>query len=478
MLQRHHRDSVLPEHEIVYGKYHIIRKVGEGGMGDVYLAVDTQGKRFALKIIKTTFKDDDALERFFREVRATIRLVHPNIVPVYDWGIHKDKPFCAMEFLDGKDLSRTLRDKDGRLSWEQLKPLLLQICDALRTAHEQQIIHRDLKPGNIFIVDGGNVKIIDFGLAKQLGTTGDGLTKTGMVAGTPEYMAPEQLRGDPYDHRADIYAVGVIMYKMLCGKLPFEHEALIQLGQMILNEAPVAPRERNPDIPVEVESIVLRLLQKEPEYRFQTIEELEEAIDNAETVMEAADGRGAAWSYRPPPISAETRMIENNGEARNGAFEDFEAEKRKPWKRKLAVVCAVVAALGGAGYHFREQLRPYMDEVIRLVEPEREKLEPKLKEKLKELVPEERVRKEFQATIKTGHEGGVRVILVQKGEELEKGIAFPHKPLKLKLKDGDVLYFKKKRHKQQRKVVSSKEPEITVTLNPSERFQYRQGNGF
>jgi eukaryotic-like serine/threonine-protein kinase len=197
------------------GKYRVVRVIGEGGMGRVYEATDPViNRRVAIKTIsQSVLQDPDTRARFLREAQAAGQLSHPNLITIHDVGEHEGSPFIVMEYLQGDELSRVI--SHGQLVLDAKLRLMLEVCQGLAYAHHRGLIHRDIKPANIFITADQQVKILDFGLAR--GAVSE-LTQTGRVVGTPSYMAPEQVRGDVVDHRADIFAAGVVLYEVLSGQ--------------------------------------------------------------------------------------------------------------------------------------------------------------------------------------------------------------------------------------------------------------------
>lgn len=278
--------------ELVAGRYKVLAKMGEGGMGTVYLAEHVAiEKRLALKVLLPGYaRKADLKERFLREARAAAAIGHENIVDITDFGETPDKSvFFAMEFLDGHDLSYHLKEA-GAIDWPRAKRILLQICRALGAAHAKRIVHRDMKPENIFLVDREGrpdfVKVLDFGIAKVTGSAAEGehrLTRTGMIFGTPEYMSPEQAQGHSPDHRVDIYAVGVIMYEVLTGVVPFKADTFMGILTKHIFENPVPPTHlaSAPSIPADVEQIVLKAMSKDREDRFQSMTEMAAAISQS-----------------------------------------------------------------------------------------------------------------------------------------------------------------------------------------------------
>jgi eukaryotic-like serine/threonine-protein kinase len=282
------RDPIVGS--VVAGKYRIDGEIGRGGMGAVYRATHVMlNKTVAVKTIKPDLVDStETVQRFQREARAATSLEHPNIVAVYDLGQAEDGAlYIAMEFVNGLNLKDAIRGS-GPMPPERIAPLLTQVASALARAHRNHIVHRDLKPQNLMIAIDANgqeqVKLLDFGIAKSLeeGTTTQ-LTAAGFSLGTPHYMAPEQALGEEVDGRADIYALGVILYEMLVGDVPFNAASAPAVLIMHLNDAPQPPSRRRPDlaIPPALEAIALRCLEKDPAQRFQTAEEFSAALERA-----------------------------------------------------------------------------------------------------------------------------------------------------------------------------------------------------
>jgi serine/threonine-protein kinase len=282
---------------ILADRYRILRKLGEGGMGSVYLAEHTTiNKRLAIKVLSPEYcHKQDLVNRFLQEARAASMIEQENVVEITDFGSTPGgSVFFAMEYLNGEDLAATIK-REGALAWPRVRHVLLQICSALGAAHAAGIIHRDMKPENCYRIRRGSnedfVKVLDFGIAKvqsDEGDTGRALTRTGMIFGTPEYMSPEQAKGEKVDHRVDVYAVGVIMYELLTGRVPFTADTFMGILTKHMFEAPQAPSAiLGPGlIPPDAEAIILKALQKDREYRFQTMAEMARAIE--------AVGTGAA----------------------------------------------------------------------------------------------------------------------------------------------------------------------------------------
>jgi eukaryotic-like serine/threonine-protein kinase len=259
------------------GRYHILEQIGEGGMATVFKALDTRLERdVAIKIIRTELFGkaiiERILQRFEREAKALARLSHPNILKVLDYGEYKGSPYLVLEYLSGG----TLKDKTGQpMPWEQALQLLTPIIQALAYAHEHKIIHRDIKPSNILLTDKGQPLLTDFGIAKILELDdGQTLTGTGVGIGTPEYMAPEQGIGKDVDARADIYAVGIVLYELLTGRKPYTADTPMAVVIKHINDPLPRPGKFVSDLPQSVEKLLIKLLAKKPQDRFSNMDEL------------------------------------------------------------------------------------------------------------------------------------------------------------------------------------------------------------
>lgn len=271
------------------GRYHILEKLGEGGMASVYIAMDTRlERRVAIKVIrKDVFGSlvlDQVLKRFEREAKSLARLSHPTIVGVFDFGEYEGAPYLVMEYVPGG----TLKKMTGKpLPWQKAVRLLLPVAKALSFAHENGIIHRDIKPANILMTGGGEPRLSDFGVAKILETTeGMTLTGTGVGIGTPEYMAPEQGLGIPIDGRADIYALGVVLYELVTGRKPYTADTPIAIVLKHVNDPLPNPKEYIPDLPDEVFMVLVKALAKRPEDRYPDMPAFEAALERLSNLIE------------------------------------------------------------------------------------------------------------------------------------------------------------------------------------------------
>lgn len=254
----------------IVGHYRLIEKIGAGGMGEVYLAEDIElDRKVALKFLPSHLcQDEECRKRFKRETQAVAKLNHPNIITIHEVAEYQGRPFFAMELVEGKSLRELAANKD--LSLERIIELAIQICDGLSAAHEKKVVHRDIKPSNIVIDSDGRPKLLDFGLAAVQGS--EHLTRTGSTLGTAGYMSPEQAKGEVVDHRTDIWSLGVVMYEMLTGRLPFKRNHEQATIYAILNEEPEPLGSFRSGIPQYFEQIIHKALEKDRSRRYQNIQ--------------------------------------------------------------------------------------------------------------------------------------------------------------------------------------------------------------
>jgi serine/threonine-protein kinase len=263
------------------GRYQVIEELGHGGMGKVYRVLDQKlDEEVALKIIKPEIAaDKETIKRFHNELRLARKIAHRNVGKMYelmeDGGTH----FITMEYVPGQDLRGLIRQM-GRLTAGKAVSIAKQVCEGLEEAHRLGVVHRDLKPGNILIDKDGNARIMDFGIARSL--RGKGITGAGVMIGTPEYMSPEQVEGKEADQRSDIYSLGIILYEMITGRVPFEGDTALAIAVKHKTEIPRDPREINTQIPQDLGQLVLKCLEKNKEKRYQSAGELHADLEKIE----------------------------------------------------------------------------------------------------------------------------------------------------------------------------------------------------
>ncbi|MDQ0337552.1 serine/threonine-protein kinase [Caldalkalibacillus uzonensis] len=345
------------------GRYELIERVGGGGMAVVYKARDSLLNRIvAVKILRPQFSgDDDFVDRFRREAQAAASLSHANIVNIYDVGIEDDVHFIVMEYIDGPTLKEYI-DQKGPLPVEEAIHITKQIAEALEHAHQNNIIHRDIKPHNILIGPYKRVKVTDFGIARA--ATSSTITHTGSVIGSVHYFSPEQARGGVADLKSDIYSLGIVLYEMVTGELPFSGDSPISVALKHLQEPFTEPRQLNPHIPQSVENIILRSLAKDPSQRYDSAAELihdlntclnPERLNEPKWVPEQIDVEDEATKIVPAINDDlfETKVMEKplkeaGGENGDKRGEEKEAPKRKKKRRlwlKVAMATLIILLL-------------------------------------------------------------------------------------------------------------------------------------
>jgi serine/threonine-protein kinase len=260
-------DVFQPE-QVIGGRYRVVRKLGGGGMADVYLCEDlTLGRHVAIKVLLQRYLGDATfVERFRREAKAAAGLNQQNLVAIYDWGEVDGTYYIAMEYVEGETLKDLIRRR-GRLSGNESVAVAMQLLAAVEFAHRSGIVHRDIKPQNVMLDRDGTVKVMDFGIARA----GDsGMTEAGSILGTAQYLAPEQAKGHPVDERSDLYSVGVVLYEMLTGAVPFKGDSAVTVALKHVNEVPREPAELVPGMPYALNQIVLKAMAKDPADRYQS----------------------------------------------------------------------------------------------------------------------------------------------------------------------------------------------------------------
>jgi serine/threonine-protein kinase len=254
--------------KVIKNRYRLDNLIGQGGMAVVYQGTDlVLNRTVAIKILHSHLTEDKSfVERFKREAQDLARLIHPNIVAVYDAGIENDSYFIVMEYVEGKTLKELI--EETALPLAHAVKIIYQVAKALEHAHKHGLIHRDIKPQNIIVMPDHQVKVTDFGIARAVGRSG--LTRTGKILGTAQYISPEQASGRTADERSDIYSVGILFYEMLTGKPPFDGPIAVEVASKHIKEEPVPPGKLNPATPKQLENLILKMLAKKPEDRYQS----------------------------------------------------------------------------------------------------------------------------------------------------------------------------------------------------------------
>jgi eukaryotic-like serine/threonine-protein kinase len=311
----------VAENTLVDGRYLILRRIGSGGMADVYCAEDTHlGRQVALKVLHRRFaQDQEFVERFRREASAAAGLQHPNVVGVYDRGGHDGTYYIAMEHLPGRTLKEIV-STEAPLPQERVVDLGVQILQAAGFAHRHGVIHRDFKPHNVIVDEHGGAKVTDFGIARAGASE---MTETGSIMGTAQYLSPEQAQGHAVTAASDLYSIGVMLYEMLAGRLPFEGDSAVSVALKHLSEPPQPISHFRPDVNPALESVVMAALAKDPAHRWQSADDFADALQAAGTQLEP----GAA----PQDTAAFAPVVAPAPPAEPPPPHDEERRRRWPW---------------------------------------------------------------------------------------------------------------------------------------------------
>ena len=354
------------------GRYRIERKLGAGGMADVYLAEDQElGRRVAIKILNDRHAADDSfIERFRREAKNAAGLSHPNIVSIYDRGEAEGTYYIAMEYLDGRSLKELIVGR-GPAPIKVTIDYARQILAAVGFAHKHGIVHRDIKPHNVLVGPEGRLKVTDFGIARSGASQ---MTEVGSIIGTAQYLSPEQARGAPVDQTSDLYSVGVVLYEMLTGQVPFTGDTPLEIAMKHLSEVPQPPSELRPEVPHDLDSVVLRALAKDPAERYQSAEEMDADLARMAEGLPVdpetetgprpcsrgrADGRRADLRHLAPP--ATRRPHRPAGSTPPAGYYGYEGPPRRrrpvwPWVLSVLLLLAAAGAAWFAYTKIQDQL--------------------------------------------------------------------------------------------------------------------------
>jgi beta-lactam-binding protein with PASTA domain/tRNA A-37 threonylcarbamoyl transferase component Bud32 len=326
--------------QLVDNRYRIVGPLGAGGMAEVYLAHDdVLDRSVALKVMSGRYADDEEfVERFKREAQSAAALSHPNIVSIYDRGEAEDGTYyIAMEYLPGGTLKDRIL-KRGALAPRTAAAVALQIAEALRAAHAAGVVHRDIKPHNVLVTDTGDIKVGDFGIARA--ATSSTMTRTGSILGTAHYISPEQAMGEPVGQGSDLYSLGVVLYEMLTGTLPYDAETSIGIAMKHVNGHLVPPRELNPEVPEGINAVTTKLLAKSPEERYADADELIEDLERVLEGFEPAAAKTTRVTTRPTPAAGTAQTQTMGGPKRV-------RRQGRPW---ILFLLLLILLLGGLAY--------------------------------------------------------------------------------------------------------------------------------
>ena len=338
---------MLSKGQKINDRYEIIKTIGEGGMANVYLANDTiLDRKVAIKVLRGDLSNDEKfIRRFKREALSVSNLSHPNIVEVYDVGEEDGNYYIVMEYIEGKTLKQLLQ-KRGALTLNEVIDIMTQLTDGLAHAHEAYIIHRDIKPQNIMIEDNGLVKITDFGIAMALNSTQ--LTQTNSVMGSVHYLPPEQANGKGSTVKSDIYSLGILMYELLTGSVPFKGDTAVEIALKHMKEKIPSIRKQNPTIPQSVENIVLKATAKNPKNRYDNVRDM---YKDLQTALQRDNEKRLVYEYPEndleetkviPQVTKEVKQVIDKPTVKEEDSEDNSVLKEKDEKNKLPIILAVV----------------------------------------------------------------------------------------------------------------------------------------
>jgi len=333
------------------GRYRIVRKLGTGGMANVYLAEDQElGRSVAIKILDERHAaDEQFVERFRREAKNAASLSHPNIVSIYDRGEAEGTYYIAMEYLDG----RTLKELLVRFGTPPVKIAIgytRQVLSALAFAHKYGLVHRDIKPHNVLVDSGGHVKVTDFGIARSEASQ---MTEAGSIIGTAQYLSPEQARGAPVDQRSDIYSVGILLYELLTGAVPFTGDTPVEIAMKHLSAVPDPPSKKRPDVPRGLDLAVIRALAKDPAERYQSAEEMDAELARIEQGFRVSDETADAATAVLAGSGIDTTAVRKAPVVTSGAYRRPPygeymppVRRRRRWPWIVALLVLIAAGVG------------------------------------------------------------------------------------------------------------------------------------
>ena len=436
---------------VLGGRYQVLDKVGTGGMATVYRGMDqVLGRTVAIKTMLPQYATDPSFAaRFKQEAQAAAALNSPYIVSVYDWGKDGDTYYIIMEYLRGTDLKSGIR-KHGALDCKKVAQIGSQIAQALSVAHNHDIIHRDIKPQNIMVQPDGNIKVMDFGIARAKSSH---LTTDNSVLGTAHYVSPEQTQGKPLGPTTDLYSLGIVMYEAATGRVPFDGDNAVTVAMKQVTEQPVPPSQINPNVDPQLEAIILKCMQKDPKDRFQTADELYhtlhdylagrmQAVNNATAMLPAAAttplaARGSNATQSMPRMQATGRMRPQSA-TEQAAQEEEERQKKQRRNRVLAVIGAIagialvvflvvsVLGSGSKAYSVPNLLGLTQDEAAAMLDSDGHGFEiGEVTEQYSSTVEEGKIIEQTPGAGRTATEGSKIDIVVSKGEEPAASVTVP-----------------------------------------------------
>ena len=411
---------------MIAGRYEVVSHIGQGGMADVFLAVDTiLNRQVAIKILRADLSSDTvSILRFEREAQAAASLAHPNIVEIYDVGEYKDHHYIVMEYIAGKTLKQVIRSR-GPLVNEEAVDIMKQLCSAVAEAHSRGIIHRDIKPQNVIVKADGSLKILDFGIATALGSVQ--LTQANNVMGSVHYLAPELAKGEPASFQSDIYALGIVLYEMLSGDVPYKADQAVQVALKHMREPMPSVRAINSTVPQSLENIITRCTAKDPSLRYPNAEEMlvdvstclrpERLNERRLLVKETTVKKTGNEQPKAVPVRNEKKKETSSSSAKARAEMEKESRKRKMLMILIGVVCSLVIVGGLSALAFTGVIsfgkQYYVPQIIGL--PMSDALEVLQKETLQ--VDEEKIRYELTVDMAAGM---IIDVTPKEGEKVDK----------------------------------------------------------
>ena len=331
---------------VVANRYEVVQHIGQGGMADVFLAIDTiLNRHVAIKILRSDQSTDAiSILRFEREAQAATTLAHPNIVEIYDVGEYKNHHYIVMEYVAGKTLKKVIRDRAPLLNLEAVDTMK-QLTSAVAEAHKRGIIHRDIKPQNVIVKSDGSLKILDFGIATAKGSAQ--LTQANNVMGSVHYLAPELAKGEPASPQSDIYALGIVFYEMLTGDVPFKADQAVQIALQHMREPMPSVRKANPNVPQSVENIIIRATAKNPKLRYQSCDEM---LKDLEQCMLPEHQNDKPLSLKDPIDKTPTKQEKEDtkvGMTRSTSLSRVANKRTKIYVTAILVLFAMFAVIAG-----------------------------------------------------------------------------------------------------------------------------------